>query len=120
MAWSGALTENCSVIFKGAERAPKPRPKPGAWTWPPVSDGRWVSFVRGYDLWAVSVTAGQEKQLTHGGREELRNGQLDWVYPEELDIRTAYWWSPDSSQIAYLQMDEQPVTKYPLVNFLSY
>ncbi len=83
-------------------------------------DGRWVSFVRGYDLWAVNVTAGQEKQLTHGGREELRNGQLDWVYPEELDIRTAYWWSPDSSQIAYLQMDEQPVTKYPLVNFLSY
>jgi dipeptidyl-peptidase-4 len=44
---------------------------------------------------------------------------LDWVYPEELDLRTAYWWSPDSSQIAYLQMDERPVTKYPLVNFLT-
>ena len=30
---------------------------------------------------------------------------LDWVYPEELDLGTAYWWSPDSSQIAYMQFD---------------
>jgi dipeptidyl-peptidase-4 len=83
-------------------------------------DSRWVSFVRGYDLWIVSVASGRVEQLTREGREELMNGQLDWVYPEELDIRTAYWWSPDSSQIAYLQMDERPVTQYPLVNFLSY
>ena len=83
-------------------------------------DGRWVSFVRNYDLWLVSVATGQERQLTHGGREELMNGQLDWVYPEELGIRTAYWWSPDSTQIALLQMDERPVTQYPLVDYLSY
>ncbi len=83
-------------------------------------DGRWVSFVRGYDLWVVNVATAEQKQLTHDGREEWMNGQLDWVYPEELDIHTAYWWSPDSSQIAYLQMDERPVTKYPLVNYLSY
>ena len=44
---------------------------------------RWVSFVRNYDLWVVNVAAGEAKQLTHGGREELMNGQLDWVYPEE-------------------------------------
>jgi len=82
-------------------------------------DGGWVSFVRQYDLWVVRVADGQETRLTRGGGEEVMNGQLDWVYPEELDLRTAYWWSPDSSQIAYLQMDERPVTKYPLVNFLS-
>jgi len=83
-------------------------------------DGRWVSFVRDFDLWVVSVATAEQKQLTRDGREEWMNGQLDWVYPEELDIHTAYWWSPDSSQIAYLQMDERPVTKYPLVNYLSY
>jgi dipeptidyl-peptidase-4 len=82
-------------------------------------DGRWVSFVREYNLWVVDVGTGKERQLTRDGREELMNGQLDWVYPEELDIRTAYWWSPDSSQIAFLQMDERPVTKYPLVDFLT-
>jgi dipeptidyl-peptidase-4 len=83
-------------------------------------DGRWVSFVRDYDLWVVNVATGEEKQLTRGGREELMNGQLDWVYPEELELHTAYWWSPDSSQIAFLQMDERPVTRYPLVDLLSY
>ena len=83
-------------------------------------DGRWVSFVRNYDLWVVNVATGKERQLTRGGREELMNGRLDWVYPEELEIHTAYWWSPDSSHIAFLQMDERPVTRYPLVDFLSY
>jgi len=82
-------------------------------------DGRWVSFVRDYDLWVVEVASGKEKRLTQGGTEEQMNGRLDWVYPEELDIRTAYWWSPDSSKIAYLQMDERGVSRYPLVNFLK-
>jgi len=83
-------------------------------------DDRWVSFVRNHDLWVANVATSEERRVTLGGREELMNGELDWVYPEELDLRTAYWWSPDSSQIAYLQMDERPVTQYPLVNFLSY
>jgi len=101
--------------------APGAKPKARAIQDAKISpDGRWVSFARDYDLWVVSVATGEEKQLTHGGREELRNAQLDWVYPEELEIRTAYWWSPDSTQIAFLQMDERLVTRYPLVHFLSY
>jgi dipeptidyl-peptidase-4 len=50
----------------------------------------------------------------------LRNGELDWVYPEELELETAYWWAPDSSKIALLQLDEHSVEKYPLVGALSY
>jgi len=46
-------------------------------------------------------------------------GELDWVYAEELDIKTAYWWSPDSSAIAYLEMDERKVSQYPMVDFSS-
>ncbi len=68
----------------------------------------------------MSVAGGEPRQLTRGGTEELRNGELDWVYPEELDLETAYWWSPDSSKIAFLQLDERPVEKYPLVDALSY
>jgi dipeptidyl-peptidase-4 len=89
-------------------------------------DGRWVSFIRNHDLWVVSATgsqsaaAGQPRQLTRDGSEAMRNGELDWVYPEELDLTTAYWWSPDSSKIAFLQLDEGPVGKYPLVNELAY
>jgi dipeptidyl-peptidase 4 len=83
-------------------------------------DGRWVSFIRNHDLCVVNVSTGAARQLTRGGTEDLRNGELDWVYPEELDIATAHWWSPDSTKIAFLQLDESPVGKYPLVDELAY
>lgn len=82
-------------------------------------DERWVSFVRSHSVWLVSVADGKQRALTDG-TEEIRKGELDWVYPEELDITTAYWWAPDSSAIAYLQMDERKVAQYPLVDFASY
>jgi dipeptidyl-peptidase 4 len=83
-------------------------------------DGRYVSFIREHNLWLVTIADGKVRALTEGGTEEVRKGELDWVYPEELDINTAYWWAPDSSAIAYLQMDERKVSQYPLVNFSSY
>ena len=83
-------------------------------------DGRSVAFVRDHDLWVTNVADGAARQLTTGGTEERRNAELDWVYPEELDLHTGYWWSPDSSQIAFLQLDESAVNKYPLVDDLSY
>lgn len=82
-------------------------------------DGKFVSFVRDHNVWAVAVADGSEKAVTQGGTEEIRKGELDWVYPEELDCKTAYWWAPDSSAIAYLEMDERRVTQYPLVDFAS-
>ena len=82
-------------------------------------DGRTVSFVRDHNVWLVTVADGKERALTQGGTEETRKGELDWVYPEELDIKTAYWWAPDSSTIAYLEMDERKVSQYPLVDFSS-
>ena len=82
-------------------------------------DGHWVSFVRNHDVWAVELASGRETQLTFGGSEDVLHGELDWVYPEELEIREAYWWSPDSKRIAFLELDERPVTKYPLVDLLS-
>jgi dipeptidyl-peptidase 4 len=83
-------------------------------------DSLWVSFVRDHDLWLASVTTGQARQLTSGGSGQVRHAELDWVYPEELDLYTAYWWSPDSTRIAFLELDERHVERYPLVNFLSY
>src|SRR3989442_1568636 len=86
--------------------------------WAP--DGKFVSFVRAHNLFLVSVADAKERALTTGGTEAVRKGELDWVYPEELDLKTAYWWSPDSSKIAFLEMDESKVSKYPLVDFASY
>ncbi len=82
-------------------------------------DGKWVSFVRDFNLWVASVATGDARELTTGGSEEILKGQLDWLYPEELDCTTAYWWSPDSSKIAYYEMDERPVTRYPILDMSS-
>ena len=82
-------------------------------------DGKWVSFVRDANLYVVNAATAETRALTTGGSEEILKGQLDWVYPEELDVATAYWWSPDSSKIAYYEMDERPVTRYPIMDMSS-
>src|SRR5581483_2367391 len=67
-------------------------------------------------------SGGQQRQGTrshhwrHGADSQGRTG---WVYPEELEITTAYWWAPDSSRVAFLEMDEREVNRYPLVDFAS-
>jgi dipeptidyl-peptidase 4 len=83
-------------------------------------DGKYVSFIRDHNVWLVSTADGKERAVTTGGSEILRKGEVDWVYSEELDIYSGYWWSPDSSSIAYLEMGEGKVTQFSLVNFESY
>ena len=82
-------------------------------------DGKWASYLREHNLWVVDLATGSERQLTRGGSELLHEAELDWVYPEELDMLTAYWWAPDSSALAYLELDESRVTRYPLVDYLA-
>jgi dipeptidyl-peptidase 4 len=110
LAWFDLKTQAPRALVAGKERIADPKISP---------NGKYVSFVRNHNLWLVSVADGKERAFTEGGTEEVRKGELDWVYPEELEITTAYWWAPDSSAIAYLQMDESKVAKYPLVDFSS-
>ena len=86
-------------------------------------DGALVAFVRGNDLHVVDVATHRERALTTDGSEELLNGKLDWVYQEEIYGRgrfRAYWWSPDSERLAYLQLNEGPVPKYTVVDHIPY
>jgi dipeptidyl-peptidase-4 len=110
LAWFDLKTQASRTLVSGKERVSDPKISP---------DGRYVSFVRNHNLWLVSVADGKERAFTEGGTEEVRKGELDWVYPEELEITTAYWWAPDSSAIAYLAMDERKVAQYPMVDFSS-
>jgi dipeptidyl-peptidase 4 len=76
-------------------------------------DGKKIAFRRGWDLYVMDVESKQEIRLTSGGSATLRNGGTDWVYPEELDLGTAFWWAPDSQSIAYLQFDTSPEPLVP-------
>ncbi len=71
-------------------------------------DGKKVAFLRGNDLHALELETGQEIRLTRDGSEDRLNGRLDWVYDEEVYGRgnkRAFWWSPDSRLLAFLQLD---------------
>lgn len=82
-------------------------------------DGKKVSFRRGYDLYVLDIASGKLTRLTHDGSPTRLNAMLDWVYPEELDLGTAHWWSPDSSSIAYLQFDVSRTPLYPHADHLQ-
>jgi dipeptidyl-peptidase-4 len=95
---------------------------PGAEEHPSFSpDGARIAFVRNNDLYVLDVATRAETRLTRDGSESVHNGKLDWVYEEELAGRDsrAYYWSPDGRRIAYLRLDDAPVTRYPLTDFLK-
>lgn len=82
-------------------------------------DGKSVLYRHGFNLYVLSLTSGAVTQLTHDGTETRMNGKLDWVYPEELEISTASWWSPDSKNVAYLQFETSTEFVYPQADLLG-
>ncbi|MGA7512067.1 MAG: S9 family peptidase [Candidatus Sulfotelmatobacter sp.] len=81
-------------------------------------DGSHVSYVRKHNLYVRPASGGDEKQLTKDAGQNVFNGDIDWVYAEELAVRSNYFWSPDSRQVVFLHMDESKVPSYPLVNLI--
>ncbi|HXZ39798.1 MAG TPA: DPP IV N-terminal domain-containing protein [Terriglobales bacterium] len=86
-------------------------------------DGTKLAYLRQHNLYVREVTGGQEKQITKptGDKdkdENLLNGEVDWVYAEELEVRSNYFWAPNGKELVYLQMDETKVPTYPIVNWL--
>jgi dipeptidyl-peptidase-4 len=82
-------------------------------------DGRSVAFRRGSDLYALRIQDRKLTRLTTDGTSTLLNGEMDWVYPEELELPTAWWWSPDSRHIAYMQFDISREPVFPQVSLLK-
>ncbi len=81
-------------------------------------DGEEIAYVRKHNLVTRGVNKGQEHALTKETDPDLLNGEVDWVYEEELDVRSNYFWSPDGRQIAFLQMNEKEVPTYPITDWI--
>ena len=89
-------------------------------------DGSTVSFIRDHSLAVIrlrepdaptTLLAPAPNPATPNGQLML-NGGVDWVYAEELDVRSNYFWSPDSKNLAYLQMNETAVPQYPITDWI--
>jgi dipeptidyl-peptidase-4 len=79
-------------------------------------DGTHIGYRHANDLYVLAVEGGKVRRLTTDGSASIWNGRLDWVYPEELSIPRAWWWAPDSKEIAYLQFDVAPEMLHPQVD----
>ena len=108
--WLFDLATSTAVQFTSA---PEPNVDPKF-----SPDGSHVSYVRKHNLYVRPSSGEGEKQLTKDAGDNLFNGDIDWVYAEELSVRSNYFWSPDSKQIVFLHMDETKVPTYPITNWI--
>jgi dipeptidyl-peptidase-4 len=84
---------------------------------------RMVGFVRNGNIYVYDLANQTERRLTADGGAKILNGRLNWVYQEELYGRgnfEAYWWSPDSTKLAYLRLDDNPVPEFTVVDHIPY
>lgn len=79
-------------------------------------DSTRVAYVRANDIYVERLEDGRITRLTSDGSETTINGTSDWVYEEELFVRDAFRWSPDSRAIAYWQFDSTGVELFTLIN----
>jgi len=81
-------------------------------------NGKFIAYTSGHNLYVADIENGTVKKLTNDGSDVIYNGWASWVYMEEILERSshyaAFWWSPDSKDIAYLRFDDSPVPKFPL------
>ncbi|HEY6338403.1 MAG TPA: DPP IV N-terminal domain-containing protein [Candidatus Sulfotelmatobacter sp.] len=81
-------------------------------------DANHLAYVRKHNLFVHAVDGTNEKQLTKDTGDSLFNGDIDWVYTEELWVRSNYFWSPDSKEIVFMHMDETKVPTYPITDWM--
>jgi dipeptidyl-peptidase-4 len=85
-------------------------------------NGEQISYLKDHNLYLKNVKDGASvtgRNLTGSTDPAILNGEVDWVYLEELDVRSNYFWAPDSKHLAYLQAKEEKVPQYPLVDWLD-
>jgi dipeptidyl-peptidase 4 len=90
-------------------------------------DGKRVVYVRRHSLYSRPVSGDEgERAVIQGDKKEkdttkdddILNGEVDWVYAEELSVRSNFFWSPEGHDIIFLQMDESHVPVYPIVDWI--
>ena len=80
-----------------------------------------VAFVKHNNIYVLDIKTGHAQEVTQDGSADVLNGKMDWVYQEEIANRTtgrSYRWSPDGTKIAYVQLDDRPVPRYPITDYL--
>jgi dipeptidyl-peptidase 4 len=73
-------------------------------------DGKSIAAVQNNDVEVIDILTGRIRRLTYGGTSTVTHGISDFVEQEELGRFMGFWWSPDSSHIAYERADSSRVS----------
>ena len=79
-------------------------------------DCKKIAYVSENNLYVQNLETKKIVRLTDDGSKIIINGTSDWVYEEELSLRNAFRWSPDSRKIAYWQFNTEGVGTFYLIN----
>jgi dipeptidyl-peptidase-4 len=83
-------------------------------------DGSKLAYVQRdgsvHNLFVEDVATSKVTQITKSGTDTVINATFDWAYEEEFGLRDGFRWSPDSSKIAYWQLDSEGVKYFTLIN----
>ncbi len=83
----------------------------------PCDTGKRVAFVRDGELFTIDVATRKETALTRPLGEGITHGLSDFVAQEELGESSGFFWSPTCDRIAYLEVDERPVDRLPVLGY---
>ncbi len=80
-------------------------------------DGSRVAFVREGEIQVMTTDgAGQPRTLTSGATDGVTNGLAEYIAQEEMDRQAGYWWSPDSTRLAFVRADSRHIPIYSIVH----
>ncbi|MGB5293277.1 MAG: DPP IV N-terminal domain-containing protein, partial [Lysobacterales bacterium] len=79
-------------------------------------DASHVAYVRKDNVYAQELKNRTIQQLTTDASDTIINGLFDWVYEEEFHARDGFRWSPDSTRIAYWQLDTSAAQDFMMIN----
>ena len=99
------------IGFTGAASGDDPKYSPS---------GEFISYVRGHGISVIRLRDPDTPTMAVAPPPDqfTTNGEVDWVYLEELETRSNYFWAPDSKSIAYLQTKEAQVPIYPISDWI--
>ena len=83
-------------------------------------NGEALSFIRNHSLAIIHLRdpGTPTSILAASAAPNILNGEVDWVYEEELETRSNYFWAPDSRSLAFLQSNEAAVPEYPITDWI--
>jgi dipeptidyl-peptidase-4 len=85
--------------------------------WSPVKPDV-IAFVRNNNIYIW--TDGKITPLTSDGSPTVFHGVPDWVYEEEIiESRSAMWFSPDGTHLAFLSFDDSEVPFYTVPYYMD-